>query len=327
MSLSYLDLKLAPYERESAIAVGVSGGPDSLALAWLLKDWAVKCGIALHVLTVDHGLRAESADEARQVGDLVHGWPNVTHRVLTWIGEKPDSRVLEEARHARYELLNDYCIAQNIRFLFLAHHQDDQAETFLFRLAKGSGLDGLGGMQVQQPYDQHLTLVRPLLSVPKQDLINVCEAHHLSYVRDPTNNNTDYARPRLRAARAVLEEEGLSAKRLAITALRLARARTALDQVARELQETALISGSNESVSFDWNKLRQTPEDILVRLLSKTIMQVSALDKDYPTRLEKIEQLTHDLLTASQSFKTTLGGCVFALDPAKAVLSVKQESA
>lgn len=326
MSLIYTDLVLSPYETEKAIAVGVSGGPDSMALAWLLKEWGQGRNIPLHILSVDHGLRPQSAAEARQVGDIVGTWPDVYHRVLEWCSEKPESRLLEEARRARYGLMAEYCREHQITYLFLAHHQDDQAETFLFRLAKGSGLDGLSGMQRRQRYNDSLTLVRPLLGFSKQALIDVCEQQGLAYIHDPTNDNPDYARPRLRAARAVLEEEGLSAKRLAVTAARLARARSALEHVTGEYYRRVLTSDKGATCTLDWQTMRGMPEDIIIRILLKAIAQVSALERDYPARLERIEQLVLDFLLARERLKVTLAGCVFELNPQKGVLCVERET-
>lgn len=325
MGLSFTDLDLSPYETQTAVAAGVSGGPDSMALAWLLKDWAASHGIRLHILTVDHQLRAESADEARMVGDTVKHWPNVTHKILYWNGDKPDARLLEEARTARYALMCDYCAAHDITHLFIAHHQDDQAETFLMRLAKGSGLDGLSGMKREQEMDG-ITLVRPLLSVAKDDLVALCDDNNIPYARDPTNEKTDYLRPRLRAARAALEEEGLSAKRLATTAMRLARARTALDEYARRAFESTAHTQNGESVSFHRDALCAHPEDIVVRVVLDAMGRVRASNDSYPPRMEKVEALVADLLAGRLDKTATLGGCLFVPDAKNGLLWVKREA-
>ncbi|MCB1721002.1 MAG: tRNA lysidine(34) synthetase TilS, partial [Alphaproteobacteria bacterium] len=111
------------------IAVAVSGGPDSMALCWLLSRWAVERGVKIHVLTVDHGLRPEAAEEAIQVGAWLGGWSQqVEHHILRW-KTPADTAIQEEARKARYGLMAEYCRVHDIRHLFLAHHRDDQAET------------------------------------------------------------------------------------------------------------------------------------------------------------------------------------------------------
>jgi tRNA(Ile)-lysidine synthase len=195
-----------------------------MALLWLLSQWAKERDITVAAFTVDHGLRAESAEEARKVSGWIKDWPNVLHHVLVWEGEKPESRILEEARGKRYALIAEAMKQYGAKYLFVAHHRDDQAETFLIRLAKGSGLDGLAAMRPVQNMESGITLLRPLLDVSKDDLILLCKENKIPYVDDPTNKNEDYLRPRLRAAHGVLAEEGLSAKRLGLTAKRLARA-------------------------------------------------------------------------------------------------------
>ena len=169
------------------VAVGVSGGPDSMALAWLLSQISKTNpgSPPIHALTVDHGLRTESAAEAAQVGVWVSGWPGLTHHVLRW-EQGADTRIQEEARRARYDLMAEYCRARDIRHLFLAHHMDDQAETVLFRLAKGSGLDGLAGMKPWQERGD-IVLLRPLLEIPKERLLETCASESIPFVKDPSN--------------------------------------------------------------------------------------------------------------------------------------------
>ena len=324
MALTHQTLDLSAYAQESDIAAGVSGGPDSMALAWLLHQWAGEHGITLHLLTVDHGLRDESAGEARAVGDIVKDWPRTQHHILTWTGEKPETRLLEEARRARYDLLSAYCRAHAINYLFIAHHRDDQAETFLFRLAKGSGLDGLAAMQKTQTVGG-VTLVRPLLDVSKQDLVDLCAARHIRFLRDPTNENTAYARPRLRAVRAALEEEGMTAKRLATTAMRLGRARTALETIAGVVYED-VARETEAGIALDRDKLHVWPEEIVLRVLLIAINHVRGTGNAYPPRLEKVEEIVRAWREGRLVKTLTLGGCLFVPDDKNGVLSLKAEA-
>lgn len=324
MALSFPDLDLRRYETERAVAVGVSGGPDSMALAYLLRGWAAARGIALHILTVDHGLRAESADEAAMVAAYVAGWPNTTHHILRWEGDKPDARVAETARQARYDLIGAYCRAQAIRYVFIAHHRDDQAETFLFRLAKGSGLDGLAAMQTEQARGG-ITLVRPLLATAKSELMDVCRAENIPFAQDPTNQDASYARPRLRAARAALEEEGLSAERLAVTARRMARARAALESLARDAYALCLFAEQADAVALRYDALRARPEEITLRVLLNAMAHVSEPSRSYPPRLEKVEELAARYLAGKLEKTVTLGGCLFVPDRKNGLLWVRRE--
>lgn len=310
---------------DDVLACAVSGGPDSMALLYLLSRWSMKHGRKLYAFTVDHGLRPESATEAEMVGAWARA-NNVSHEVLRWQGDKPQSRVLEEARAARYALLHDAVKRVGAKHLFVAHHQDDQAETFLIRLAKGSGLDGLSGMRSMQKKEDDFVLVRPLLDVTKEQLVSICDDNNVPYVRDPTNENPDYLRPRLRAARAILEEEGLSSKRLAVTAKRLLRARDALDALSDELLERALKNGGAEDFLFDLNILRSAHEELVVRVLLKSLA-VLRPDADYAPRMEKVEALVERLVKDPAFNGATLGGCIFAIDRKNGTVWIRKEVA
>jgi tRNA(Ile)-lysidine synthase len=174
-------------------AVALSGGPDSMALLHKLHALTP----ALQAFIVDHGLRAESASEAKFVQARAREI-GVSTEILHWQGVKPQTGIQAAARQARYELLVEACETAQITHLFLAHHQDDQLETVAIRAARGSGWRGLAGM----PWLSQLgtvQLVRPLLSLRKAELLDYCAAHNISYVTDPSNSNPRFARSALRA--------------------------------------------------------------------------------------------------------------------------------
>ena len=300
------------------IAVAVSGGPDSMALCHLLKG----IGLQVHALTVDHGLRAEAAEEAQKVGQWLEGWTGFEHHILKW-GSPTETALQEEARKARYGLMADYCREHGIAHLFLAHHRDDQAETLLFRLAKGSGLDGLAGMQALQEYEG-LTLVRPLLGVSKDALVKTCETAGVDFIEDPSNENADFARARLRQARAVLEEEGLSSKRLAVTAMRLSRARQALEIWAEEVYNQANIKNDAKRIEFQLKPLLSKPEEVIVRVVLMALEQFRP-EFDYAPRMEKVEALVYDLRSSDNFRKRTLGGVIFEVDHGEDALILSPE--
>jgi tRNA(Ile)-lysidine synthase len=202
--------------KSGRVAVAVSGGPDSMVLCRVLSFAGEGAdGINIHALTVDHGLRAEASEEAELVGEWVKGWPCVKHAVLTRKAVKGKTKIQEQAREDRYRLLARYCRDHGIETLFLAHPADDQAETILFRLAMGSGIDGLAGMQSRMQHQEHgLMLCRPFLGITKEDLVACCRAENIPYVTDPSNKNPHFARIRLRQSSEILAREGLSAKRL-----------------------------------------------------------------------------------------------------------------
>lgn len=305
------------------LAVAVSGGPDSMALLWLACRAAEKDGLAIYAYTVDHGLRGESAAEAGTVHGWVKDWPHVRHKILRWEGGKPEARILEEARAARYDLIAAAMAEDGVSTLAVAHHRDDQAETFLFRLAKGSGLDGLSGMlPVQKRKD--IILLRPLLEVPKEDLVALCAANDIPFVRDPTNENEDYMRPRLRAARDVLEQEGLSAKRLSLTARRIGRAREALEILSDDLKMRAMREKCEDGFLFDFNILCAAPEELVLRAVLTSMEEIHP-GEEYGPRLERAEALTARILYDDDFKGATLGGCIFAKDLRHATLWIGKE--
>jgi tRNA(Ile)-lysidine synthase len=196
-----LDAALAAiggFEPRPLIAVGVSGGPDSLALMILADRWARERDGQAWGLIVDHRLRPESAAEAETVGRWLAG-RGIPHAVLAWAGEKPATGIQEAARDARYRLLGDWCAAHGCLHLLTAHHRDDQAETYLIRRRAGSGVDGLAGMSALRELPQ-LRLVRPLLGVAKTRLAAFLDAERQPYVQDPSNRNPAFERARLRLA-------------------------------------------------------------------------------------------------------------------------------
>ena len=321
-----VDGLLTGYASCQAIAVAVSGGPDSMALCHLLAQWGNARSIDVHALSVDHGLRKESADEAEQVGVWLSAL-GVQHQVLRW-DTPSEKRVQEEARKARYAMMARYCAEHDIRALFLGHHMDDQAETVLFRLAKGSGLDGLVGMRAVQNYDENLCLMRPLLNATKSDILDFCARSGISFVQDPSNESDQYSRVRLRRARSVLEEEGLSAKRLSVTARRLLRARNALDEIAKKTYEKNAVEINSKRVVFDVNALSTCPEEIVLRVILRG-MEMFRHGANYAPRMERVEGLVSNLLGAmrdAQTFrKRTLGGVVFEYDHKKAHFILEKE--
>ena len=295
------------------VTAAVSGGPDSMALTHLLIRWRLEHGVTvpLHAVTVDHGLRSGSAAEARQVGDWIKDWPGVQHAILTWEGDKPQSRVMEEARNMRRNLLVQYAHKHNIKAIFMAHHKDDQAETFLMRLASGSGLDGLAAMKAMREFDG-IRFVRPLLAFKKADLIAYCAQNHVPYTDDPSNFNAEYLRPRIRVSVQALEKEGLTSERLSVTAARLGRARAALDYYTECAFQDVFLSHNNVIITYDFAQYAHLPDEIQLRLLLRAFDALLP-EREYRPRLEKVEQIAADL-TASEPFrKRTLGGLVFSV--------------
>lgn len=187
---------LGPFEEAPNLAVAVSGGADSMALALLSHAWARQRGGAITALTVDHGLRREAAAEARQVHIWLSG-RGIRHQTLRWHGAKPDNGIQAAARQARYDLLGRWCRGRSILHLLTAHHCDDQAETLLLRLEHGSGIEGLAGIPAVRALPG-VRLLRPLLEQSRTGLIATLDAHGQPWLEDPSNQEDRFARVRVR---------------------------------------------------------------------------------------------------------------------------------
>ncbi len=295
---------LGPFEDNPAIAVAVSGGADSLALALLLHDWASARGGAVTALTVDHGLRPEAAAEARFVARTLRPL-GVAQQTLRWRGAKPESNISAIARQARYDLLTRCCRRRRLLHLALGHHLDDQAETLLLRLGHGSGLDGLAAMAPIAELSG-LRLLRPLLGLPKARLEATVRARGLSWMEDPTNRDPSQARVRMRRLLPDLAREGLSPERLAAAAQHLGHARAARDlDVARLLVQTVTLDGAG----FAWlepGPLAAAPEELGLRALARVLRTVGGAE--YGPRQGPLARL-HGRISAGLIRGATLGGC------------------
>jgi len=215
------------------IGVGVSGGGDSVALLVLANDWAHANGFTLYAATVDHGLRPEAADEAAGVATLCQTL-GVAHETLQWRGYDGNGNLQASARDARRNLLRDWAEDLDLAALLLGHTADDQAETFLMRLARGSGVDGLAGMSNDDsPY-----FLRPLLGTRREALRDELRARGLTWVDDPSNDDPRYDRVKARQMMAHLEGLGLTTERLLQTSQHMARARGPLRRAAGAMAET-----------------------------------------------------------------------------------------
>src|SRR5213595_4073863 len=199
---------LAHWKGAPALVLAVSGGPDSLALMWLAARWrrALSRGPRLIAVTVDHGLRREAAREARDVKRLARTL-DLPHRTLRWNGAKPKTGLPAAARAARYRLLAQPAKASGATHILTAHTRDDQAETLLMRMLRGSGIAGLAAM-ARQSEREGVWLARPLLDIPKSQLVATLNKAKIAFADDPTNRDANYTRPRLRALMPVLAEEG-----------------------------------------------------------------------------------------------------------------------
>lgn len=291
-----------------ALAVGCSGGPDSMALTALLNAWSGRSGATLTALIVNHGLRPEAGDEARRVAEWLRA-RDVMAEILEWSGEKPDRNIQAEARRIRYQLIGKWCQENDVPIVAVAHHLEDQSETFLLRLARGSGVDGLSSMPQATNLEgfESVRLIRPLLSTSKTRLEKILDAEEWPFVRDPSNQDRSYARVRMRALTDTLAREGLDAERLAKTAIQMQRAREALESVTDKFLQAHAVLDPLGFVHLDMAPLRSYPREIVLRVMSRVIAIVSGAH--YPVRLQKLEACVDTLIVNHELTPRTLGGC------------------
>ncbi|MGD9768914.1 MAG: tRNA lysidine(34) synthetase TilS [Pseudolabrys sp.] len=301
-------------ETAPGLVLAVSGGPDSTALMWLAARWhrtlRSREKPALLAVTVDHGLRRESAGEARAVARLAKQL-DVPHRTLRWTGRKPATGVPEAARIARYALLVQAAHKAGATHVLTAHTRDDQAETVLMRLSRGSGLTGLGAMAMLTglvaPGATPLLLARPLLGLPKTRLIATLDAARVAYADDPTNRNPRYTRPRLRDLMTALEREGLGAARLALLAHRLRRADQAVEIAVDAAQIAVSTRPWTAGIAFEAPSFDRLPAEVALRLMGRA---VAFAGDEGPVELGKLEALLAAIAGRDGALRRTLAGAL-----------------
>ena len=293
---------LGPFEASPALAVAVSGGADSLALCLGAQEWAVARGGAVTALTVDHGLRASSADEAALVGDWLRA-RGIEHRVLPWRGEKPRRGVQAKARDARYGLLRDWCRGHAVLHLLVGHHADDQAETLMMRAGRASGFDGLAGMAALTDTDTP-RLLRPLLGLGRARLRATLRARGQVWVEDPSNRDPRFARVRVRAA---LEGGAWDTFELAGVAARIGAIRAFDEALTNEWLARYAVLHPAGYAWLDFEGLRGAPRGLALRMLSRTVTCIGG--RSYPPRRRGLARTYRTLLDEAPQ-RTTLGGCL-----------------
>jgi len=293
-----------PFETAPDVAIAVSGGCDSMVLALLARDWASALGGRAIALTVDHGLRTDSAAEARLVGKRLRA-AGIEQHILRWKGPHPVSGVQEAARQARYALLTEWCRQHAVLHLLLAHQQDDQAETILMRLAHGSGASGLAAMAAVSLHEG-VRLLRPLLALPRTRLAATLEIRGVAAVEDPSNSNPRFERVRWRRALGDVADVDRTRSSLAAAASAMGDTRADSDRAVADLLTgavlrpegylllpTALLSGATAGLA----------QAALLRCLL-------AIGGDaHPPRREGLERLLGLLRHADRLPGRTLGGC------------------
>ncbi len=286
--------------------VGVSGGADSLALVWLLKRWCENRGGSLFALIVNHNLRESSAGEATKVSDWLSKW-RVRHAILKREGLPISTGIQSSAREVRYKLMLDWCSKNSFTDLFIAHHQDDQAETFLMRLVRGSSITGLACMR-EVSTRRGVRIVRPLLNVPKERLKQTLISIGQNWIEDPSNSDPRFMRTRLRKLRSNLEHRKVTNIRLSELAQSFGVLREMLERCCHNFIATEVKIYPEGWARLDTERLKPLPSVLVEKILIYLLNLIGG--KPYPPRFDSLSRLIKNLSEAKENGCFTLSNCV-----------------
>ena len=285
--------------------VAVSGGPDSLALAFLAKIYSIKRKLVPKFFIVDHKLRSESTKEAKVVKDLLKKIL-ITPEILTWKGKKPSKNIQSLARIKRYELMYKRCDKYKIKNILIGHHQDDLFENFFIRLLRGSGLKGLISLDKENKIGDK-NLLRPLLDQKKEDLVFLSKNVFNFYIQDPTNNDEKYQRIKIRKLIKELQKNGLDKNKFFKTIKNLKYSNKVVNfYVSENLKKNTFFSDRSNKLILNKFFFYQ-PYEIIFRALSESIKLIGK--KYYSARGKKLDKIIKDIEN-NHSFRATLGGCI-----------------
>ncbi len=304
----YLNFKktLQPLILDKSFAIGVSGGPDSLALAALAKQYSNEFNNPFIAIIIDHAIRKNSAKEAKITLQRLNE-KNIDAVIVRYKGEKFSSNIQKHARDLRFELIQNYCKKNNIQHLILGHHRDDLLENFYIRLIRGSGLKGLSSFNTISHYSKKFLVLRPLLHYSKEDLTEITKKVFRNYIKDPSNDNDKFLRVRIRKLRQQFKNEGLSETRLMKTIENLSIANDSLNFYLEKAEKKYLRYQDEGYVILNKNLFKNEAKEIIFQLISKSITFVSG--NYYPPRSDSIKSAIEHLTLKKQN-TITLGGCI-----------------
>ena len=288
-----------------SFAVAVSGGPDSLALAFLAKIYSIKYKLTIKTFIVDHKLRPESTKEAKLVKQVLKRY-FIDSEILTWHGKKPIKNIQSSARNKRYELLFDKCDEFKIENILLGHHQDDLFENFFIRIVRGSGLKGLVSLSKKNKIGNK-NLLRPLLDQKKQDLLFISKYVFNFYIEDPSNEDEKYQRIQIRKLITQLQKNGLDKRKFIKTINNLKLSNRVINFYVDEnlKKNTSFLARYNKLILSESFFLQ--PYEVIFRSFSESIKLVGK--KYYSVRGKKIDKIVSNIRN-NQLFRVTLGGCI-----------------
>ena len=296
---------LKKYKNNNTFVVAVSGGSDSLALVSIIKNLMQENKYKFFFAIVDHNLRKNSATEALGVKRLLSKYDiNLT---ILKNKKKIDKNIQKNAREIRYNLLEKFCKKKKAKSLIVAHHQDDQVETFLMRLSRGSGVEGLSSMNEIATLKQGTSLIRPLLDFKKNELISITKHTFNKFFKDPSNTNRKFLRTNIRELKKNLEKKGINFEKIVRSIKNIASTKEAINfYVERSIKKYITFKGKLTILNLE--KFRQEPKEIKFKIVNKIIKKTT--NSYYPPRSKKVLNLI-DGFQRNRIKKLTLGGCIF----------------
>ncbi len=308
---------LTKYKKNNSFVIGVSGGSDSLALVALTNAVAEEKKYKFFFVMVDHGIRKNSGKEALQVKRLLyrHG---INLEILR-NRKKITNNIQKKARDVRYQLLEGFCKKRKAKSLLVGHHQDDQIETFLIRLSRGSGVEGLSSMQEMTTLKSGISLIRPLLEFKKTQLTSIAKKTFGKIFKDPSNKNKKFLRTNIRTLKRNLINKGIDLEKIIRSIKNIASTKEAIDfYVAKSMKK--FVKFEKKSTILNLTQFRKEPQEIKFRIINNIVKKRS--DSYYPPRSKKVLNLISGFQN-NNLIKCTLGGCIF--ERKKSFLHVSKE--
>ena len=285
--------------------VAVSGGPDSLALAALSKAYTCCYKSKFYYVLINHNIRRNSLQEAKKVKNLLQK-KQINLKIIS-NKKKIEKNIQGEARNIRYELLSNFCLKNNIRSLITAHNLEDQVETFLIRLSRGSGLRGLSAMRPKSKISSKIDLYRPLLDTKKEFLIKISKKTFGNFIKDPSNKNLKYLRTKVRSLKKPLEKSGVEYEQIFKSICNLSDSRDSLDGFLKK-EFSKIIKKKDSEILINLKKFKKHNNEIKMAIINASIKKLKK--NYYDPRAKKVINLIRAI--DKKGFKnSTLGGCIF----------------
>ena len=301
-----------------SFGVAVSGGPDSLALAFLSKVYAIKKKTKAKFFIVDHRIRKESTVEAMFVQKILKK-VFINLQILTWKGKKPKKNIQSLARKKRYELIYLECDKHKIENLLVGHHQDDLFENFFIRMLRGSGLKGLISLDKKTKI-KNKNILRPLIGQTKEDLIYISKKVFNFYINDPSNEDEKYQRIKIRKLIMELQNNGLDKRKFSNTIRNLKHSNNVVDfYVTENLRKNTFFSKNDRKLVLNKSFFLQ-PYEVIFRGLSESLRLIGK--KYYSVRGKKLDKIISDIQN-NHLFRVTLGGCI--VEKANQTIIIRKE--